>query len=551
MYKLLIVEDEKIEREGLLDFINWESLEISIVGTASNGYEGIKMAKEFEPDIILTDIQMPRINGLDMLKEISGFLSEVKSIILTVYEDFSYAKEAIELKVFGYVLKPIIKEELSSIIKRAVKDCKSHDYRLEDKSDSFSAFQNRTEVVATEELINELMLDDVNNESIITELRRRDFGNNVKYFGIIVLSIGDHLPENLLKDRYAEVLNNQLFECISNMVSDKGYVYKQKKAFGYFDIFLKEKDQKDEMLYWDNMRETCLQIRKKVMQEFNIDTIFGITIAEDISDLKQAYEQARQAHIESFFDSSDKIMDYNKVVLLSKKYNDNKKEIMNNVDRIVKELSREVRVGSYKKTEKKLDEMFDFFDKNQYIPREQVNYIIYTIIIAMSNILHDMHDDLEGYNGSETDLINMFSMYKTFYYLKQELKENILSITEHINYKIANKAGNVVKKAIDIIHTNFMDAISLQQIADQLYISPKYMGMLFKEGTGQKFNEYLTDFRMNKAKEFLQQKKYKTYEVAEMVGVPNLSYFCTLFKNKYGCSPGEFRGISIIRFESR
>lgn len=123
MYKMLIVEDERWEREGLVDFLDWKSYGIEICGTACDGKEGLEMAINLKPHIIITDIKMTIMGGLEMSKEIRAIMPEVNIIILTGYDNFKYAKEAINFRAFSYLLKPIDEEECIEVIKRVVDKC--------------------------------------------------------------------------------------------------------------------------------------------------------------------------------------------------------------------------------------------------------------------------------------------------------------------------------------------------------------------------------------------------------------------------------------------
>ncbi|HZK26727.1 MAG TPA: response regulator, partial [Thermoclostridium sp.] len=116
MYKLLIVEDEKWEREGLLDFLNWEEMGIEVVGCACNGVEGERIAKALRPQIIITDIRMPVLDGIQMSNNIRSFLPDTKIIMLTGYDDFEYAKQTFSFQAFAYLLKPVQKKEIVDII---------------------------------------------------------------------------------------------------------------------------------------------------------------------------------------------------------------------------------------------------------------------------------------------------------------------------------------------------------------------------------------------------------------------------------------------------
>ena len=126
MLKMIIIEDEKLEREGLVDFFDWNDMGVQIIGTACDGIEGMELAEHTKPDIIITDIKMPGMNGLDMSKKIKEILPETKIIILTGYGDFKFAKQAIGISVSAYILKPIEEEELISTVKSIVMECKKN-----------------------------------------------------------------------------------------------------------------------------------------------------------------------------------------------------------------------------------------------------------------------------------------------------------------------------------------------------------------------------------------------------------------------------------------
>lgn len=116
MYRLLIVEDEKWEREGLRDFLDWNSLGIEVAGCACNGVEGVKMAELYRPEIILTDIMMPKMDGIRMSLKVRTFLPDVRIIVLSGYDDFQYAKQTFEFHAYAYLLKPIEKKHVEEVI---------------------------------------------------------------------------------------------------------------------------------------------------------------------------------------------------------------------------------------------------------------------------------------------------------------------------------------------------------------------------------------------------------------------------------------------------
>lgn len=387
MYKLLIVEDEDIVRNYLANSINWNSIGAEIVGVESNGFKGIEKAYEKHPDIIIADIKMPNMNGLEMIGKIQKFLPAVKSIIISGYNDFEFAREAIELKASCYLLKPFEDEELLCKVKKVIDEL--------DEADS-----NKSHVTSYNEYIK--ILDD----------------GNIIY----------RKADNSLRELY----------------------YSNK-----YDLNIK---------IADIIRSIILSLRA-------LDYARALIGAEDLANAIK--------HCKS-------------------------------------------------------------------LPSIVFRMVIERVITDISTAVAEIDNDAITINEAKT--VEEILAEKNIFGLKVKLQEFITEVTDAIKARV-NSEERILKKVFEIIEEEYMDGVTLSSIADRIYLSANYLGQIFIRATGKTYNSYLNDLRMQKAKELLTNSEFSIHRIAKRVGINNETYFCTLFRNYFGVSPGKYRKMTALNLK--
>ncbi|WP_163194307.1 response regulator transcription factor [Clostridium thermarum] len=349
MIKLLIVDDEKMIREGLVNTMPWKEMGIEVVGSAGNGLTALEIVREKKPHIVLTDIRMPKMNGIELLQSIRKEGYKIKVVILSGYDEFAYAQQAIRHGAEDYILKPVNAEELQKVIKRLENELKG------EINEDLSHIQLRKDI-------------EVEIEKYVAAVQGRDKAT--------AISILDAITENL-----------------------------------------------------------TLQ--------------------------KVSTEQIHRLYFE----------------------------------------------------------------------------IVESVIHAMEKSGLKINDELrEEYLNSFIELLNFTK--------QQELKTWINDFTENLVGFAEDKKGDsyrlVIKKAVEYMEEHFNEKLSVQKVAEVVYLSPNYFSHIFKKIKKESFTDYLNRIRIEKAKELLSKHLYKVYEVSDMVGYSDYKYFSSVFKKLVGVSPTQY-----------
>ncbi|MCM8901460.1 response regulator [Caldicoprobacter algeriensis] len=192
MYKILVVDDEKLEREGIRELLAWMELNIEVVGEASNGKKALEMAQQIKPDIVVTDIRMPGISGIELAAHLKKQFPDIKIIFVTGYQDFEYAKRAISLGVCGYVLKPIDKEELFTVIKKAVDEFEYEQHNKEEKQMLTRQIEESLPLLQ-QQFLRSLLLGSSNlNDELLTRLREFRISFEANTYRVAVVSLDNY-----------------------------------------------------------------------------------------------------------------------------------------------------------------------------------------------------------------------------------------------------------------------------------------------------------------------------------------------------------------------
>lgn len=521
LLRLLIVEDEKWEREGLIDFLDWNSFGIEIAGTARDGVEGYEEALRLKPDIILTDIKMPGMDGIEMSKKIKGIMPDTKIIILTGYDDFKYAKEAINFSANAYVLKPFEEDELIPVIEKVVALC--NDEKEKASREKRMVIQlNESKKAAKMNFLSEWVLGLVKDEDLHKKLH--EFNINVKTEGmyiIVLLCINKNTNVNSIVE-----LNNT-FE----LFDEKGFIKNS--------LFILERQKTHEIIIClekDNSTfDTVNDLVSCIKEKCGKNIIVGAGQQCTPLNLNVSYTQAKEAIKHQIFWNDYHLFLYSEVHKLQESFMEKANEFLLNIDYFSKQFIHAINSINENRVFELLNELFDFIGEARGANMDFIVNFIKTIVNDIYIFIYTIHNNFttnflyeEMWNGcSVEDLKNRMRL---FFENALAVHKNKLSYDEQ-----------TVKKVLDIIEQRYMEPLSIKTIANEVFLSPNYLGSIFKNYSGKCFNEYLTEYRMEKAKKMLLCPKNKIAAVAASVGFQNPSYFCSVFKNTFGIAPGEYQ----------
>jgi len=538
MFKVMIIDDEPIIRKGIKSILNWKKFDCEICAEASDGEEGKILIERYRPDILITDIRMPGLDGLKMINEVRDLVPECKIIVLTGYRDFDYVQEALKLGVFDFVLKPSRIEELTSIIQRAVDELK----RLRNRTEEFNKLKRLFEQnipVLREKFLYDLMYEIYpNSEEILP--RAELLGINITDFFLLVVEI-DNDDENGKPGQYEK--NLYLFGIINTFMD----VFSD--SFDVISIPLKDSGVAFILKGADDSRQCINLISDKCnyLQELLINCFgFTVTIAvssegNGIMQLPQKFRECQEALERKFYLGNDSVIFYKDLNGFLKF------EDYSLLDKYQKLLLAGIKTGNGTIVIKRIEDIAAYINSLENPNMEYLKNFYWGIITYINNIRLSV---AEASNEPRVESINIISLHnmisksENINELNELLKEVSLSITAKINNYNSKSIKLILRNALDYIHEHYSEQLTLNDVAEHVYVSPSYLSRMFKKELGKNFVDYLNGLRIEKAKELLMDPKYKTYEVAEIVGIPDAHYFSRLFKKYEGVSPTEYRDAS-------
>lgn len=505
MYNVLLVDDEKLILEGLKNIIDWEELNLKISDTAENGEEALSKFKQNPADIVITDIMMPKMNGLNLIKEIKAIDNNIKFIILSGYDDFCYTKQAIKLNIENYILKPINEDELIETLKNTI-------LKIESKMMPYY-INKKNESIIKENILYRWVLNKIDSY----ELEERSFlfntSLNNNFYSVLIIKLQTKLNiNNIVKQ-----LNKLSFEL-------------------KYDIFI-DFDEDIIVLYGNKNKLDLDNNLKKLSQEIlkylinlNINSFITIgNIEENFNDIHKSYKTAK------------KLQDY----LIIKGYNNiisydfyekiNNPKIQEIVD--TKEYYKLILSKDKNKINEYIDNVFSkIISLNENTPENIQNTLI-RMIFTLDVISREFNIN---YEENLKRLINEIYNLKTIDNLKEKITQESFNFIDNINSKFKN-ISPIIQQIVAYINENYKEELSLKTLGDKFNINPSYLGQIFKKEYGKLFTDYLNQVRNEKAKELLLNTNLKINEIAKMVGYEDASYFYRKFKDYFGLSPNSLR----------
>ncbi|MCY6370035.1 response regulator transcription factor [Clostridium ganghwense] len=511
MIKVMIVDDERFAREGMKRTIDWKKYECEICGEASNGYEGIEVARKTKPDLIVTDISMPGINGIEMAQSIKEFLPECKFIVITGYDDFQYARGAVKINAFDFILKPIDEEEFLSSIEKVHIEFKKNKEHID---------------IAREKVL----LDMMRGKIITSKLDEFIREYNIDLKSIIIGCIeNDNYQKILEKDRF-DILHEQN-EYIKNIIH---------LSIGEICHYIVECHENiiaviidTEELVHKDIANIFESIQLEVMKRKDNTITIGVSNFGSINEMKKVYDESKQALKNKLYEGKGSIIYFVDL----KRENIIKWTYILNAEN---EIKLSLRAGDKNKISKQLHDIYFKVLKDNNIGYGIIKQVSIEIVLMALKILTQYNISVEKVLGEEFEAYKKVEGLHTINELYKWVNEIIISVLRYIKLENINISESGLNKAIKYINEHYTENICLKDVSRQVYLSESYLSRRIKKVVGISFVEYITKLRIEKAIEYLQNSNIKVSEVALKVGYPDYRYFSRIFKKHTGYSPSEF-----------
>lgn len=530
MIKLLMAEDEKLDREMLRSGIHWNQLGIELVGVADNGNTAWEIFRDQQPDIVLTDIKMPIMDGIALSNEIKKTYPETKLIFMSGYQDFEYAKAGIDFRIVEYLTKPINLEELSHLLARTVEGC------VAEKSQKYEKERFRHQLAESLPLLKERFYKDwvhgvYPDEEIIRE-KALFLGIQLYLYTYIIVADMDNYADGTssFNEYSKQLLDSRILNCISEIVPDpdRAFIFRNKE--GQYVILLHD-DEEQSSTFFTALSEK-IKININMNAKMNVTLSMG-GLANNAGLIPDHYKKALEALNYKFFYGQNHVIYYDAIAEPDLGTLPDKDLYFSKILSAVKAVDKD-------KVLQLIDELFHRLRENR---RFSVVYVRNVCIELLSKALISLND----FNKNITEHFNDISVYERILtcdhlsvlsdYIKQAF-DNIFSV---ISDTFRTKHARIIETIKKTVENRYSEEISVEEIAAEVYLSPSYATTLFKNETNETIIQYLTGIRIKKAMELLQDDTIKIYEVSQRVGYSNITYFSSLFKNHVGITPKEFR----------
>lgn len=508
----IIVDDEKLNREELKLLIKESGLDIILLGEAEDGRRGLELIDEFSPDLVITDVRMPHIDGIEMIAKSKENNHQPIFIIISGYAEFEYASKAISLGVSEYLLKPLIENDVIRMLKQNFNIIVSQKYLIEDQVRI--AEQNKS--LQLERALKDIFMFDV-------------FEN---YYDVSVV-------------RGEEFYCLAVIQCYNTKRDIIGTAkrYDSDNMFFYRSCF--RKNEIIAISYGSNEIDVCKNLVAAIEEiddicaNLSIKTATGISRAEkDIYKLNSVYGYCLDALIGRFSKTNSSIYRCRYMYQVADISADYKNQL-DEAQRIFENVKMANKLESYQDGVELLIKLCEtsFSEKNGYLQLCSVLSQVFSIILLMSPAndgkVHDTYSLTEYLSG---EIINTMSSC-------EDIEVCIRGLTSEINQldAVPSDGQSTVYKAKQMVDLHYNEELSLETFSEMFYIEIKYLSKLFKRCLGINFTDYLASVRMKKAKELLLSTSFSVVKIASLVGYKDHQYFHRVFKHREGKTPNEYR----------
>lgn len=525
LIRLLIADDEYLVTDSIKYIIERNIKDVEVVGTAGSGREAVEKTMDLKPDVVFMDIHMPGINGIDAIRQIKAVHPDILFVILTAYEYFNYAKEAVNLGVFEYLLKPINRDKV-----------------IETISNAGAVILNRKEAVqreiALKEKINrlvplmegQLIYTQLFNEGTITDIEFYEemFDMKINHGYVLLAKLEEaegavkeeSIKHSLARQKFFDVLRMELKNLARCLVGPPlldrmiAYVPSDKDIDGY------------------NIRNSAIEMARRAAEKTNRTTDIkyriGIGRSYCIERFSNSYNEAYMAasvagggivtHFEDTVASAACTDDYP---------TDREKQLIN---RIV--------AGDERGAMEAFEGIYNWLALNCRGDMDRIkSRLIELLFVLHRSIPYVMNEDEASAQRYLNGMLKIQSSSEMMLSFQNQLKRMINAIA----VKRQNDLSGLVPKVIKYIEENYHKNISLDDAAKEINLSYHYFSKLFKESVGKSFVDYLTELRIEKSKELLQDAAISIKEICYRTGYSDPNYYCKIFKKVTGMTPTEYR----------
>ncbi|QHT62994.1 response regulator [Paenibacillus lycopersici] len=529
--KVFVVDDEERQRNSIIKHVDWARYQMRVTGDFEDAEQAIGRAGQEPPDLLITDIRMLGMDGLELAARMRTINPRMRVIMVTGYEEFEYAKTALDLGVDAFLVKPILFEELTAILERVFEaerlelSKSREELRIKAQLDTFKP-------IAREQFLQELLHGLILGDEAIrahADALGMFVPEGLRRVLVIVMDADPDSPlakeeqvrlaQRMLNDAACAICGSLLEEKTMTQRGNIVLILRETEADGGFE------------------RET-----ERILQRLGREagSIHSCTVSigagpavRSPGQLSESFRLAQRAVNQRLLGSSERTFSWQMLQEQSDHLHKSPDELMGDFLEVLG-------AGDSQNSLSLLGELIRSIAGNPHIQGANLRGLCLRLISGANRIGAEI-GDVNRHLGSEQQLWERVLDCREEPELLQETVRIVTGLCGFIAERKKSPTQVVVQRALEWMNAHYKDNLSLRSVADSVYLSPNYLGALFRTELGVSFTEQLIHIRIGKAKELLQDPRLKLYEVAESVGYQNIGYFTSVFKRITGFSPKEYR----------
>ncbi len=502
MYRILIADDEKIERAGIRFLLDQMGQEFEIF-EAVNGKEALEWLEQNQADILITDVKMPFMNGIELLEQVTKRCPDMKKVIFSGYGEFEYARQAMRFGVEEYILKPVDPEEFKRVMEKAAADLDSEKREESRKAAEGSFFK-------------EYILNSVVNGVGIEEIERRAKG-------CYALDFLDSYKRLMLLETDSDFFGGRQKELSDEIGRRVG------KKFDYLNL-----NPQQSMLFFTqeggDWKEIGRQINGLLEKDLKAGQKSYVAVSSGLKGKEQLGERCQELELLM----ENRFYGLESRVYMAENEAERAQDVQLDDDTLMKQIRQDIRTKDILSLRGHCSRLFQNYGKNTGFSQIYVKFMF-------SSLLKLLYEAIPEKSGKELD-DEMELLYHA-----ADLKEIQKILEKNIGLLERSVQGSVpgshreVEEVKRYIYGHYGEELSIELLAEQVYMAPSYLSTVFKKETGQNLSKFIKACRMEKAREMLEDTHEKIVGISEKVGYPNVSYFCQSFREYFGVSPQKYR----------
>ena len=527
MYRVMLVDDEPLILAGIASMLEWPDHQCQIVGKATNGQQALERMEELQPDIVITDIKMPAMDGITFMKEAKTRDCRASFILLTNMEEFSLAREAIRLGAVDYLVKlELTEEKLAEALKEAQKDCDRHKHYAASDGDVF-------EVTREEKIRNyfrEVLVYDMETQAeesvyhMIEEIFREP---------VVVLIHFNYGLEGFTQS-FTRLDQKKVMGFAEDVISEmiRGFFDHSclvRRDQSSFILVLSAKEHQD---YQEQIRKMSEKFLLVIKDYFEVSASVAVSLKGDsIVEVPELLYQVMSAMNHSYYESGEAIIFYSEprenIVKESRNFN---------INFLKRDIAQSIRQGDHNRFIEIMDQVIGLLSEHKPSRPQAINGCssLYYFIVSFFD---DREEQLFPYSVDIIGQLNRMESLKDIIQWTCWFRDGVADI---LRQRQEVKYDRHVELAQEYVMEHYCEKITLSQVADALNISQGHLSSTFKKQTGRNFSDFVNEIKAEKAKELIETHQYMMYEISDLLGFDTQYYFSTVFKKMTGLTPKEY-----------